>query len=58
MVHGGDNKAGRFLEVFVIVEGGCKGAIWLLEGHGGRGWRRFTSELWRLLPPPEGKVGS
>jgi hypothetical protein len=58
MVHGGDNKAGRFLEVSIIAKGGCEGDIWLPEGHGGQEWHRFTSELRRLLPPPEGKVGS
>ena len=30
MVHGGGNKAGRFLEVSVFAEGGRKGVIWLL----------------------------
>jgi hypothetical protein len=29
MVHGGGNKAGRFLEVSVFAEGGRKGIIWL-----------------------------
>jgi predicted Ser/Thr protein kinase len=33
----GSNKAGRFLEVAVFVEGGRKGVIRLLEGHGGWG---------------------
>jgi hypothetical protein len=32
MVHGGANKAGRFLEVAVYVEGGWKGGLWLPEG--------------------------
>jgi hypothetical protein len=30
MVHGGVNKVGRFLEVSVYAEGGCKGVLWLL----------------------------
>jgi hypothetical protein len=33
MVHGEGNKAGRFLEVSVFVEGGRKGVIWLPEGR-------------------------
>ena len=37
MVHGGGNKAGRFLEVSILVEGGRKGVIWLPEGRFGRG---------------------
>ena len=45
MVHEGGNKAGRFLEVSVLAEGGCKGVIWLLEGWHGKGWRRFEGEL-------------
>ena len=32
MVHGGANKTGRFLEVAVFAEGGCKGGVWLPEG--------------------------
>jgi hypothetical protein len=32
MVHGGANKAGRFLEVAVFAEGGRKGAVWLSMG--------------------------
>lgn len=35
MVHGGGNKAGRFLEVVVYAEGGRKGVIWLPEDRGG-----------------------
>ena len=27
MVHGGTNKVGRFLEVAVFAEGGCKGVV-------------------------------
>jgi hypothetical protein len=49
MVHRGGNKAGRFLEVSVIAEGGRKGVIWLPEGCFGRGWRRFAGELRHLL---------
>jgi hypothetical protein len=49
MVHGGGNKAGRFLEVLILAESGHKGVIWLLEGRFGRGWRRFVSELQLLL---------
>jgi hypothetical protein len=49
MVHGGGNKAGRFLEVSVMAEGGCKGVIWVPEGCFGRGWRRFAGELRHLL---------
>jgi hypothetical protein len=37
MVHGGDNKAGRFLEVAVFAEGGRKGELWLLEGRDEQG---------------------
>ena len=37
MIHGGANKAGRFLEVAVFEEGGQKGGLWLPEGHEGRG---------------------
>jgi hypothetical protein len=32
MVHGGANKAGRFLEVAMYAEGGRKGGLWLPEG--------------------------
>jgi hypothetical protein len=59
MVRGGGNKASRFLEVVVYAEGGRKGFIWLPEGRGGWGWRRFVAELRLLLVPfvssPEGK---
>jgi hypothetical protein len=51
MVHRVGNKAGSFLEEAVFVEGGCKGIIWLPEGRGGRGWRQFANELWRMLVP-------
>jgi hypothetical protein len=54
MVHGGDNKAGRFLEVAVFAEGGRKGGLWLPEGRNGRGWQRFAEELRILLAPPDG----
>jgi hypothetical protein len=55
MVHGGANKAGRFLEVAVYAEGGRKGAVWLPEGRDGRGWRRFAGELRRFLASTESK---
>ena len=58
MVHGGANKAGRFLEVAVFAEGGRKGGVWLPEGRDGRGWWRFTSELRLLLAPDGGSVVS
>jgi hypothetical protein len=54
MVHGGDNKAGRFLEVAVFAEGGRKGGLWLPEGRDGRGWRRFADELRILVASPDG----
>jgi hypothetical protein len=57
MVYGGANKAGRFLEVSIFVEGGRKGGLWLLEGNFGWGWRRFAGELRLLLASPEGKSG-
>ena len=57
MVHRGGNKARRFLEVLVFAEGGCKGVIWLLKGHFGRGWRRFAGELWHLLVAQIKKTG-
>jgi hypothetical protein len=49
MVHGGGNKAGRFLEVSVFAEGGRKGVIWLPEGRYGRGWQCFAGELQNLV---------
>jgi hypothetical protein len=49
MVHGGGNKAERFLEVSVLAEGGRKGVIWFPKGRFGRDWRRFVVELWHLL---------
>lgn len=48
-VHGGSNKAARFFEVAVYVEGGRKWMIWLLEGREGRGWRRVVGELSKLV---------
>jgi hypothetical protein len=36
-VHGGANKAGRFLEVAVFAKGGRKGGLWIPEGHDGQG---------------------
>ena len=58
MVHRGANKAGRFLEVPVYSEGGCKGVLWLPGGRFGRGWRRFAGELRLMLISPNGKSGS
>jgi hypothetical protein len=45
----GSNKAGNFLEVAVFAEGNRKRTIWLPEGRGGWGWRRFVGELRQLL---------
>jgi hypothetical protein len=58
MVHGGANKAGRFLEVSIYVEGGRKGVLWIPEGRSGRGWRRFAEELRLMVVPAVGKIGS
>ena len=58
MVHGGANKAGRFLEVSVYAEGGHKGVFWLPEGRFGRVWRQFAGELCLMLVSPNGKSGS
>jgi hypothetical protein len=58
MVHGGGNKAGRFLEVAVLAVGGRKGVIWLPEGRFGNGWRRFAGELRRLLEAQRLAAGS
>jgi len=55
MVRGAGNKADYFLEVAVYVEGGRNGIIWLPEGLGGWGWRRFVGELCRLLEPFQAK---
>jgi hypothetical protein len=49
MVHKGGNKAGRFLEVPFLAEGGRKGVIWFSEGRFERGWRQFAGELHLLL---------
>jgi hypothetical protein len=46
---GGGNKAGRFVQVGIFVEGGRKGVIWIPEGRNGRGWRRFAGELQLLI---------
>jgi hypothetical protein len=37
MVHGGSNKAGRYLEVSVYAKGGRKGVLRIPEGRFGRG---------------------
>jgi hypothetical protein len=58
MVHGGGNKAGRFLEVSFLTVGGRKGVIWLPEGRFGNGWRRFAGELRRLLEAQRLAAGS
>ena len=55
MVHGGSNKAGRYLEVSIYAECGRKGVLWLLEGRFGQGWRRFAGELRLMLVSPNGK---
>jgi hypothetical protein len=57
MVHGVVNKAGRFLEVSVYVEGGHRGVLWLPEGRYGQGWRHFAGELHLMSPSDEGKNG-
>jgi hypothetical protein len=57
MVHGGVNKAGRFLEVPVYAEGGRRGVLWLPEGCYGQGWRHFAGDLRLMLPSAEGKNG-
>jgi hypothetical protein len=49
MVRGGENKAGRFLEVVAYAKGGRKGAIWLPKGHEGWDWSRVAGELWKML---------
>jgi hypothetical protein len=55
MVHGGSNKAGRYLEVSVYAEGGRKGVLWLPEGRFGWGWRRFAGELRLLIASLKGQ---
>jgi hypothetical protein len=57
MVHGGANKSGRFLEVSVYAEGGCRGVLWLPEGRSGRVLRQFVGELRLMLHSTEGKNG-
>jgi hypothetical protein len=57
MVHGGVNKAGRFLEVSVYAEGGRRGVLWLPKGCYGQGWRHFAGDLRLMLPSAEGKNG-
>jgi hypothetical protein len=57
LVHEGCNKAGRFLEVAVEVDGGRKGTIWLPEGRKGWGRRRFVSEMRRMLEFQGGQIG-
>jgi uridylate kinase len=37
MVHGGGNKAGRYIDVAAFSEGGHKGVIWHPEGREGWG---------------------
>ncbi|KAE8023676.1 hypothetical protein FH972_009348 [Carpinus fangiana] len=51
--HGGGNKASRFLQVGINVEGGRKGVIWIPEGRNGSGWRRFANELRLFLSSKE-----
>jgi hypothetical protein len=58
MVHGGGNKAERFLEVSFLAVGGRKGVIWLPEGRFGNGWRRFAGKLRRLLEAQRLAAGS
>ena len=57
LVHEDRNKAGRFLEVVVEADGGWKGTIWLTEGKKGWGWRRFVSEMRRMLQFQGGQIG-
>jgi hypothetical protein len=57
LVREGCNKNGRFLEVAVEGDGGRKGTIWLLEGRKGWGWRRFASEMRRMLEFQGGQIG-
>jgi hypothetical protein len=55
MVHGGSNKAGRYLEVSIYAEGGRKGVLWLLEDRFGWGWRWFAGELRLLIASLKGQ---
>jgi hypothetical protein len=56
LVREGCNKAGRFLEVAVEVDGGQKGMIWIPEGRKGWGWHRFVSELRKLMEVQGGQL--
>jgi hypothetical protein len=56
LVREGCNKAGRFLEVAVVVDGGRKGTIWLPEGRKGWGWRRFVSEMRKTMEVQGGQI--
>jgi hypothetical protein len=58
MVHGGANKAGRFLEVSIYVEGGRRGVLWIPKGRSRSGWHRFAEELRLMVVPAVGKIGS
>jgi hypothetical protein len=49
MVHGGGNKADRYLEVAAFAEGGRKKVIWLPKGREGWGWYRVVGELRKML---------
>jgi hypothetical protein len=53
MVHRGGNKASRFLQVGIYIEGGRKGVICIPEGRSGNGWRRFVNELRQFLSSKE-----
>jgi hypothetical protein len=49
MVREGGNKAGRYLEVVVFVEGGRKGVIWLPEDREGWAGLRLWVSCGRCL---------
>jgi hypothetical protein len=49
IVRRGGNSSGRFLEVAVYDVGGRKGMIVFPEGRDGRGWRRVSGELSKVL---------
>lgn len=55
MVRGGGNKAGHFLKILVFSEGVRNSSIWIPEGRGGWGWRRFVGELRQMIL--DAKVG-
>jgi hypothetical protein len=57
LVREGCNKVGRFLEVAVEADGGRNGTIWLPKGKMGWGWRRFVSEMRRMLEFQGGQIG-